>query len=419
MEDIKQAYYNRGCEHLDNQRYDEAIDTFTKTKNKYPDFAEVHYRLAQAYLEQGDGLAAAEESVKETLRLDPNYQPAHVLLEDTKQEYYNRGIARIEIGEYIGAIDLLLKVNSIDPNNKEVCTNLADVYCLMGDDANAASWYQKVTDIDPNDKIAYIELGNAYYNMGKYEKAVDSFEKASKLDPNCEKTSDYWKRADFKLQKDKEMKADRMIRIPAGEFQMGINGSESKNCENLAHTIYVDEFYIDINLVTNAQYKVFVDKNPEWQKNCISNWYHRRDYLMDWNGNNYPQGKDNHPVTYVDWYAAMAYALWVRKRLSTEVEWEKAAREFGDTVLVGNYSPNNTSSVWEWCLDEYNSNPYRSFSCPNPIVGADNTDGIINNFKNVTTERVLRRGGSIDRRGNTPSFTNYHYGFRCAKTVTD
>ena len=249
LEDIKQAYYNRGCEHLDNQRYDEAIDTFTKTKNKYPDFAEVHYRLAQAYLEQGDGLAAAEESVKETLRLDPNYQPAHVLLEDTKQEYHNRGIARIEIGEYIGAIDLLLKVNSIDPNNKEVCTNLADVYCLMGDDANAASWYQKVTNIDPNDKIAYIELGNAYYNMGKYEKAVDSFEKASKLDPNCEKTSDYWKRADFKLQKDKEMKADRMIRIPAGEFQMGSNGSESKNCENLAHTIYVDEFYIDINLV--------------------------------------------------------------------------------------------------------------------------------------------------------------------------
>ena len=419
LEDIKQAYYNRGCEHLDNQRYDEAIDTFTKTKNKYPDFAEVHYRLAQAYLEQGDGLAAAEESVKETLRLDPNYQPAHVLLEDTKQEYHNRGIARIEIGEYIGAIDLLLKVNSIDPNNKEVCTNLADVYCLMGDDANAASWYQKVTDIDPNDKIAYIELGNAYYNMGKYEKAVDSFEKASKLDPNCEKTSDYWKRADFKLQKDKEMKADRMIRIPAGEFQMGSNGSESKNCENLAHTIYVDEFYIDINLVTNAQYKVFVDKNPEWQKNYISNWYHRRDYLMDWNGNNYPQGKDNHPVTYVDWYAAMAYALWVRKRLSTEVEWEKAAREFGDTVLVGNYPPDNASSVWEWCLDGYNSNSYRSFSCPNPIVGADNTDGIINNFKNVTTERVLRRGGSIDRRGNTPSFTNYHYGFRCAKTVTD
>ena len=186
----------------------------------------------------------------------------------------------------------------------------------------------------------------------------------------------------------------------------------------LAHTIYVDEFYIDINPVTNAQYKVFVDKNPEWQKNYIFNWYNRADYLMNWNGNNYPQGKDNHPVTYVDWYAVMAYALWVGKRLPTEVEWEKASREFGDTVLVGNYSPDNASSVWEWCLDEYNSNSNRSFWCPNPIVGADNTDEIINNFKNVTTQRVSRRGGGINRRGNTPSFTNYHYGFRCVRSVT-
>ena len=59
LEDIKQAYYNRGCEHLDNQRYDEAIDAFTKTKNKYPDFTEAHYRLAQAYFGQED-LAKAE-----------------------------------------------------------------------------------------------------------------------------------------------------------------------------------------------------------------------------------------------------------------------------------------------------------------------------------------------------------------------
>ena len=418
LEDIKQTYYNQGCDHLDNQRYDEAIHIFTKTKNKYPDFTEAHYKLAQTYLEQADNLAAAEESIKETLRLAPYYRPAHALLEDIKQEYYNRSNAHIEVGEYRRAIDLLLRVDDIDRNNKEVCTNLADVYCLTGDDANAARWYQKVIDIDPNDKIAYIELGNAYYNMGKYEKSVDSFEKARKLDPHCEKTYDYWKRADFKLQKDKEMKADRMIRIPAEKFQMKSKDRESKDCENLEYTVYVDEFYIDAYLVTNAEYKVFVDKNPEWQKSCISNRYHRGDYLMDWNGNNYPQGKDNHPVTYVNWYAAMAYALWIGKRLPTEVEREKAAREFGNTVLVGNHSPDNTNSVWEWCLDEYNSNPCRSFSCPNLIVSTDNTSEIINYFKNVTTQRVLRSDDGIHRRGNTPSFTNHHYGFRCVKSVT-
>ena len=107
LEDIKQTYYNQGCDHLDNQRYGEAIHLFTKTINKYPDFTKAHYRLAQAYFEQGDDLVAAEESIKETLKLDPNYQPAHALLRDIKREYHNRGIVHIETAEYKKAINLL------------------------------------------------------------------------------------------------------------------------------------------------------------------------------------------------------------------------------------------------------------------------------------------------------------------------
>ena len=334
LENIKLAYYNRGCNHMNNEIYDKAITEFNEVLRIDSSFIDAYCGLAKAYLGQ-DKPRDAENYTEEALKLNKNYKPAHALLEDIKQEYHNQGIACIEIGEYIKAIDLFLTVDSIDPNNKEVYINIADVYCLMSDDANAASWYQKVIHIDSNDKIAYIELGNAYYNMGKYEKAVDSFQKARELDPDCEKTYDYWKYADFKLQKDKKMKADQMIRIPAGEFQMGSNDSETRTWEKPVHTVYTDEFYMDIYPVTNAQYKAFVDANPEWQKDRISDGHHCEDYLKHWTGNNYPQGKDDHPVTYVSWYAAMVYARWVGKRLPTEAEWEKAARGGLTKIPVG------------------------------------------------------------------------------------
>ena len=144
-----------------------------------------------------------------------------------------------------------------------------------------------------------------------------------------------------------------MVLIPAGEFQMGSDNPDGELDEKPVHTVYVDAFYMDKYQVTYAQYKKFVDANPKWQKGSwwkseggIEKRFHDGDYLKDWDGNNYPEGKDNHPVTYVSWYAAMAYAKWAGKRLPTEAEWEKAARgglegleyPWGDTINPSNAS---------------------------------------------------------------------------------
>ena len=166
----------------------------------------------------------------------------------------------------------------------------------------------------------------------------------------------------------------KMVPILAGEFRMGSSDGDTNPDEGPVHIVYLDAFYMDVHQVTNAQYKKFVDANPEWGKIYRSSKYRDNHYLRHWHGNSYPSGKGNHPVIYVHWYAAMAYAEWAGKRLPTEAEWEKAARggltgqkflrgisqsNRGIGTPVGIYAPNPyglygmMDQLWEWCLDEY------------------------------------------------------------------
>ena len=251
-----------------------------------------------------------------------------------------------------------------------------------------------------------------------------------------------------------------MVLIPAGTFQMGSYDPGSDDRERPLHTVYVDAFYMDKTEVTNAQFKAFVLENPHWRKDRIRKKFHTGDYLYDWNGNSYPEGEADYPVTYVSWYAAMAYSEWAEKRLPTEAEWEYAARgglvgkayphgntitphdanygrNVGATRAVGRYPANGyglydmAGNVFEWCLDEYDRGFYATFPvnsvARNPLSRATSVTRLIRNFVNIDGYRVVRGGAwnlskhytrVANRLGSKTAATFNDRGFRCVRTVS-
>jgi sulfatase modifying factor 1 len=110
----------------------------------------------------------------------------------------------------------------------------------------------------------------------------------------------------------------RMALIPAGSFLMGtrpervqqlmsdyaIRRSELSAPEIPQHAVSLDAYYMDVHPVTNAQFRAFVEAEPDWSARRIPGELHNGNYLSHWTGDEFPTDRDDHPVVNVCWYSA-------------------------------------------------------------------------------------------------------------------
>lgn len=143
---------------------------------------------------------------------------------------------------------------------------------------------------------------------------------------------------------------NEMIKIPAGKFTMG--SDERLPDEGPRHVVDLKAYWIDKYEVTNAQYKKFIDATGRRSPRHFRN-------------RTYPEGKADHPVTFVTWYDAHDYCEWAGKRLPTDQEWEKAARgtdgrmfPWGETFDINKA---NTPQRWEKLGKPGDTSPVGSF----------------------------------------------------------
>ncbi len=266
------------------------------------------------------------------------------------------------------------------------------------------------------------------------------------------------------------------VKIPAGTRMLGSEPTEPSyyKDEKLHEVTLTKDFYMSAYEVTNAQFAAFLndvnvgqDCNGPVGDDVEAYLYDSstRDngsfnFGVNWDGEKWvpAEGYEDHPVIYVSWYGADAYAKWVGGALPTEAQWEYACRggqeenlPFGvgdgtkmtkgmaqfyiydyydlaqggrvvdstiegyvsSTYKVGSFEPNAYGlydmhgNAYEWVADVYGNYPDGTLVDP---VGPESGN-----------QRVLRGGGWVNsgrelrtamRWSARPTGRMEHYGFR-------
>lgn len=187
-----------------------------------------------------------------------------------------------------------------------------------------------------------------------------------------------------------QLPAGGWLPVPAGIYETGFAGDGfCYDNELRRHKVYLGDFQIYSNLVSNGEFMEFVEAGgysdfrfwhaegwdlvqqqkitaPLYWRKIDDRWYHYNLVGLE------PVEEDL-PVCHISYYEAAAFAAWKGCRLPTEAEWETASEQF------------DWGTRWEWTESAYL--PYPGFTRAQGALGEYNGKFMVN-------QKVLR-GASV------------------------
>jgi len=243
------------------------------------------------------------------------------------------------------------------------------------------------------------------------------------------------------------------VLVKSGEYVRGDQTGSGRQNELPAHNVRVTSFLVGKYEVTVDQFARFVDDTGYLTAPEKKGWVMDIDAAMgtfvrregvSWRDPGFAQS-GKHPVVWVDWHDAVAFAAWLSRKtgkaysLPTEAQWEYAAKASGSerwsgtpraesltdfawygenssqvTHEVGSLKPNRlgihdlSGNVWEWCLDGYYGYRQAPHTLEDPIVKTGDTRIIRGGSWRVGSSLVT----TTYRNGYKPDYSHSSMGFR-------
>jgi tetratricopeptide (TPR) repeat protein len=213
-EAASERWLKRGVSLLDDESYEDALDSFRRAYELNPDSVDAIHYLAQELFMQGDA-QEAEKLLRHGLEVKPTtgiYRTlAAILMDDpervgqinniirTVREDLNdekiadlvEGHFRIETNDGERAAELFQRVLDSEPDNDEAEEGLARALNLIGINLSEAGHneeamfvFRKAIGLDPWCSAPHVNLGNCFCATGKNIRARRSYQRGIELEPD-------------------------------------------------------------------------------------------------------------------------------------------------------------------------------------------------------------------------------------------
>jgi len=167
-----EAYYNRGTTKDMLGRHEEALEDYNEAIRINSQFAEAYYNRGTTK----DVLGRHEEAIEdynEATRVNPQFA----------QAYYNRGNAKDALGRHEEAIEDYDEAIRINSQYAQAYCNRGTVKLTLGQHDEAIEDYNEAIRINPQFAKAYYNRGIAKGMLGWYEEAIADFNETIRISP--------------------------------------------------------------------------------------------------------------------------------------------------------------------------------------------------------------------------------------------